>query len=111
MFYALNPSYALNDYKQIKELELNKFSTSIGITSNVLKTGHTYFTKNPRNDPTFTSQIDNLTPLFVLRNLTIARLETNSKKVIGIIQVINHNKKMINDDYVVNFPFFLNFHF
>lgn len=102
LFYALNPSYSLTDYKQISELELNKFSTSIGITSRVLKSGDTFFTKNPRSDPNFTSQIDNLTPLFVLHNLTIARLETSSRKVIGIVQIINQKKKMSTTDYVVS---------
>lgn len=105
----MNPTYALSDYTEISELELNKFTTSIGITSTVLKTGDTYFTKNPRGDPAFTAQIDNLTPIFVVRNLTIARLETNSKNVIGIMQVVNQDKKMVTPDYVVSFYFFMGF--
>ena len=104
LLYGLNPTYSQKDLLKVKTLELNKFSSTTGITSQILEDRPLYYSENPRAELNFTSQVDNLTPVFGLTNLTIIKLESDDGRTVGVIQIINQDLELNQMDYLVGQP-------
>lgn len=105
-FSGLNPIYSRKDLEDIEAVELNRFSSQVGLTGQVLTTGTLFYSDNPRGDPGFVRQYDAVCPvasthqLAVLYNLTIVRLEAGGQ-VTGVIQVMNREPLLDRREFLV----------
>lgn len=64
-FSSLNPIYTQEDLKDIQAMELNRFSSLVGITGQVLSSGNFFYSESPRNEQEFVKQYDNISPVLV----------------------------------------------
>lgn len=74
--YGLNSSYSVKDLQNSNTMELNRYSSTIGLTSKVYKSKELYFSSSPHTDADYTPQIDNLSPCFSMKNLLILPIGT-----------------------------------
>jgi len=83
-------------------MDLNLFPTDLGITQEVFKTGEMYYSEEPRSDTSYIRQIDNVTSIGLLFNLTIIRMDaSNGEEKMGIIQVVNREPYLNKEQFVV----------
>lgn len=100
-FLGLSPTYAIGDLGADDSLELNTFSAKVGITAATFKTGEIYYSESPRSDTNFVRGTDNLTPLNVLFNLTIIRMDSAPDRPTGIIQIVNREMVLNREQFLV----------
>ena len=100
-FLGLSPTYSIVDLDPDDSLELNTFSPAVGITSATFKSGEVYYSESPRSDPSFVRGTDNLTPLNVLFNLAIIRMDSAPGRPTGIIQIINREMVLNREQFLV----------
>ena len=95
-FISLNPGNDLDELRRGANPDLVRFYTPIGICGKVYEDGKSRIIQNPRTDPYFEGEIDNLTPVKFIENGIYLRLQTSNGEILGVLQIIN-KKKDISD--------------
>lgn len=62
-FSSLNPIYSRKDLDEINTMELNNFSSLVGITGEVLRSGVPHYNLNPRSELSYVREYDNISPV------------------------------------------------
>jgi len=84
-------------------MELITFHQLRGLSQRTIDEEGYIYTDNPDKEDGFIEELDNLTSVIKLSNLTLFSLISSEGESIGIIQIMNRNTIQSFDDFIVNY--------